>query len=64
MYKYKYVSNMLKAIIDAGYKMFHITGQKVVRLYLCHSCGNLTMVKAYNDTDRWNACRCGYRSRF
>lgn len=61
---YKYTSDMLQAILAAGFELFQKSGQKLVRLYKCHHCGAPTMVKAYNDTDRWNACRCGYRSRF
>lgn len=60
---YKYTSDMLQAIIGAGYALFQKTGQRVIRLYLCHSCGQLTMVKAYKGAKRYNACRCGYRSR-
>lgn len=58
------ISATIKAAIVSGFTPYLMTGKKVVRMYLCHECKANTMIKAYNKTSRWNACRCGYRSKF
>jgi len=57
-------SGVIQAAIASGFKPFLKTGKKVVRLYLCHACKGEHMIKVSNGKSRWNACKCGYRSKF
>ena len=59
-----FTSNVIKNAVAAGYKVGLVSGQKIVRLYICHKCKKKTMIKAYNGTKRYNACKCGYRKSF
>lgn len=60
----EYTSDVIQNAINAGYRPGLISGKKVVRLYICHSCKKKSMAKFYNGTTRFNACRCGYRQKF
>lgn len=59
-----YTSDVIKGAVAAGYRVGLVSGKKIVRLYLCHKCKQKSMVKAYNGTKRYNACKCGYRKPF
>ena len=59
-----YTSDVIKNAVAAGFKVDLISGQKIVRLYICHKCKGKTMIKARRDSWRYNACRCGYRKSF
>lgn len=59
-----FTSNVIKNAVAAGYKVGLVSGQKIVRLYICHKCKKKTMIKAYGDKKHYNACRCGYRKQF
>jgi hypothetical protein len=59
-----YVSDVIKNAIAAGYRAGQVSGMDIVRLYICHACKGRTMMKFYNGTLRFNACKCGYRQKF
>ena len=59
-----YTSDVIRNAINAGYRAGLVSGKKIVRLYICHSCKAKSMIKFYNGTTRFNACRCGYRQKF
>ena len=59
-----YTSDVITRAIDAGFRPGLVSGKKIVRLYICHSCKEKAMAKFYNVTLRFNACKCGYRQKF
>lgn len=59
-----YTSDVIKKAVSMGYKAGTVSGKKVVRMYICHSCRGKSMVKFYNGPLRVNACKCGYRKSF
>jgi len=59
-----YTSDMIQKFVAAGYTAGLVSGQKVVRLYICHKCKRKSMVKFYGGDRRYNACKCGYRKSF
>ena len=59
-----FTSDIIKNATAAGYRAGMVSGKKIVRLYICHKCKEKSMVKLYNGTTRFNACKCGYRQKF
>lgn len=59
-----YTSDLIKKAVDAKFRPGTVSGQKIVRLYICHSCKQKSMMKFYDGTRRFNACKCGYRKEF
>jgi hypothetical protein len=59
-----YNSDIIKNAVAAGYRAGLVSGKKVIRMYICHTCKGKTMMKFYNGTLRFNACKCGYRQKF
>lgn len=59
-----YTSDVIKAAVAKGFRPGLVSGQKIVRLYICHKCKDKSMIKAYDGTRRFNACKCGYRKEF
>lgn len=59
-----FTSDIIKNATAAGYRAGMVSGKKIVRLYICHKCKEKSMVKFYNGTTRFNACKCGYRQKF
>ena len=59
-----YTSDVITKAIAAGYRAGLVSGKKIIRLYICHSCKVKSMMKFYNGTLRFNACKCGYRQKF
>lgn len=59
-----YTSDVIKNAIAAGYRAGLVSGKKIVRLYICHSCKEKSMVKFHNGARGFYACKCGYRKEF
>jgi len=59
-----FTSDVIKNAAAAGYRAGMVSGKKIVRLYICHSCKEKSMVKFSNGTTRFKACKCGYRQKF
>ena len=60
----KWTSDVIQSAVANGFKLGLVSGKRIVRLYICHSCKAKTMVKAYKGKNRYNACKCGYRKSF
>jgi len=60
----KYTSDVIKSAVAVGFKPDVKNGSRSVRMYICHQCKNLSMMKFRMAGTRWNACKCGYRKEF
>jgi hypothetical protein len=59
-----YTSDVIKSAIAVGYKADLNSGKKSVRMYICHACKEIAMMKFRQGGLRYNACKCGYRKKF